>query len=85
MQEAKSVHRGRIAPTSKARRISDWETKTGARDRREARPYKPQEVFQFDQLMDHPTFRIGLVTEVLSGNKIKVLFEAGEKILIHAR
>ncbi len=79
------VRKGRAAAKPKARKVSEWETRVGGRDRREAIPYKPQETFEADQLMDHPKFGMGLILAPLAGDKVKVLFESGEKILIQNR
>ncbi|MFH1530597.1 MAG: hypothetical protein ABIK09_07675 [Pseudomonadota bacterium] len=79
------VVKGRSTPKPRKAKTSEWETRVGGRDRREALPYKPQGTFKVDQIMDHRSFGIGLVVATLAGDKIKVLFETGDKILIHAR
>jgi len=80
-----SVPKGRAPAKPRKAKISEWETRVGGRDRREARPYKPQETFKVDEIMDHRKFGIGLVIATLAGDKIKVLFETGDKILVHSR
>jgi len=41
--------------------------------------------FALGDLIDHPTFGKGVVEETIDVNKIKTVFEGGEKILIHTR
>ena len=45
-------------------------------------PYSMDEVFQKNQLIDHPTFGLGLVTSVTLPNKIEVAFKEGSKVLV---
>lgn len=79
------VRQGRAAKKPKARKVSEWETRVGGLDRRKALSYRPAETFEAEQLMDHPSFGLGLVVAILTGSKIKVLFESGDKILVHGR
>lgn len=55
------------------------------RDPAKARRYAVSERFTPTELLDHPTFGIGVVTGVKDGNKIEVVFPDGSKTLIHAR
>lgn len=50
-----------------------------------ARPYEMSEEFSEGNLIDHATFGVGVVEEIVNHNKIKVIFESGAKILIHKR
>ena len=50
-----------------------------------ADPYAVSSKFGADDLIDHPTFGLGIVKEARSGNKIEVLFEEGPKLLVHNR
>jgi len=50
-----------------------------------ARPYEMREEFSEGNLIDHATFGMGVVEEIVNHNKIKVIFESGAKILIHKR
>lgn len=79
------VRKGRAAAKPTKHKTSEWEDRVGGLDRRNAIPYKPRETFAADQLMDHPKFGIGLVLRTLDDAKVKVLFESGEKVLVHAR
>ena len=48
-------------------------------------PYSMTGEFSEGNLIDHPTFGLGVVEEIVDQNKIKVTFEEGAKILIHKR
>lgn len=50
-----------------------------------ARSYEMSEEFFEGNMIDHATFGVGVVEEVVNYNKIKVIFESGAKILIHNR
>ncbi len=38
--------------------------------------------FREDELIDHPTFGIGIVLSIIQINKIEILFKAGHKLLV---
>lgn len=48
-------------------------------------PYTFSGHFKVSDLIDHTTFGLGVVTHLLAGDKIQVLFKDGEKILIARR
>lgn len=48
-------------------------------------PYEMTGEFSEGNLLDHGTFGKGVVEEIVDHNKIKVIFEAGAKVLIHKR
>jgi hypothetical protein len=47
--------------------------------------YTPKTVFSLDQVMEHPTFGVGYVTEVTEGGMVEVVFRPGATVLVHAR
>lgn len=47
--------------------------------------YTPRTTFAIDQVMEHPTFGVGYVTEVKDGGKVEVVFRSDTKVLVHAR
>jgi hypothetical protein len=49
----------------------------------QSRAYKTSERFQTDEIVDHPTFGIGLVVRLRDSNKIDVGFSDGVKTLTH--
>jgi hypothetical protein len=52
---------------------------------REKIPYTFSGDFKVNDLIDHATFGLGVVTHLLAGDKIQVVFKDGEKILIARR
>ena len=55
------------------------------RDPAKAKRYSVSERFAPSELVDHPTFGLGVVTGVKDVNKIEVVFPDGSKTLIHSR
>lgn len=56
----------------------DAQTKTKS----SAKPYKMTSNYSMDDVIEHPSFGRGVVLEVVGADKIKVIFEASEKLLI---
>lgn len=50
-----------------------------------ARRYRPVESFTAGDVLDHPSFKLGIVTRLLSDGKIEVAFGDGLKTLVHGR
>lgn len=50
-----------------------------------AKPYAMNATFAMGDVIDHSTFGKGVVEELISDNKLKVIFESNQKILIHNR
>lgn len=48
-------------------------------------PYTFSGNFKENDLIDHTTFGLGVVTHLLPGDKIQVIFKEGEKILVARR
>ena len=38
--------------------------------------------FEKDEIIDHPVFGMGIVLSVMQADKINILFEEGQKVLI---
>jgi hypothetical protein len=64
--------------------VTSWEALLAKKDLSLARRYSAKERFEMDDVLDHPTFGIGLVQEV-RGDKMKVAFKADTKTLVHGR
>ena len=64
--------------------ITSWEALLAAKDVSRARRYSTKERFASDEVLDHPTFGLGLVQEV-RGDKISVAFKADVKTLVHGK
>ncbi len=75
----------RGAAAAAARASSSWDKAIDGKDLAGAKRYKPSVTFELDDVVDHPTFRFGVVTRILSDGKVEVTFESGAKTLVHAR
>jgi hypothetical protein len=64
--------------------VTSWEALLQSKDISRARRYTAKERFAADDVVDHPTFGIGLVQEV-RGDKIQVAFKADVKTLVHGK
>ncbi len=64
--------------------VTSWEALMGSKDISRARRYSSKERFAGGDVVDHPTFGIGLVQEV-RGDKIAVAFKADVKTLVHGK
>ena len=49
------------------------------------KPYSTSEKYQAGDVLNHPSFGMGVATAVKDGSKIEVLFETGPKLLVHGR
>ncbi len=76
---------GGAAAKSSTPKASDFDRAMQGKDLSRAHRYKPAETFTVGDVLDHPSFRFGIVTRLLSDSKIEVLFESGPKTLVHAR
>ena len=52
---------------------------------RPVRPYRASDSYAPADRIEHPSFGIGVVERLTGPGKIQVFFEAGQKVLIHAR
>lgn len=64
--------------------VSSFEEQLRGKDLTRARKYSPKETFAVDDVIDHPTFGLGLV-RVVRQDKVEVAFKAQERTLIHGR
>jgi hypothetical protein len=55
-----------------------------ARGATTARAYSPRATFQVDELINHPTFGLGIVRAVRE-DKVDVAFKTAERTLVHGR
>lgn len=62
-----------------------WEEKVAKLSAKVPRPYAVNERFDATDLLEHPTFGLGVVESVRGDGKIVVLFRDGEKTLIHGK
>jgi hypothetical protein len=50
-----------------------------------AKSYSSKDRYLPGDVMEHPSFGIGVATAVKNGTKVEVLFEAGSKVLVHGQ
>ena len=50
-----------------------------------ARRYSPKTGYAAGDVVDHPSFGLGLVTAVREGSKIEVTFRSAVKVLVHGQ
>lgn len=90
-QTCKAVHKYKDPEAKKTKRVStkkpavsneqkwkDAQSKTSS----SAKPYKMASNYSIDDIIEHTSFGRGVVLEVIENNKIKVIFETSEKVLI---
>ncbi|ORJ52636.1 hypothetical protein [Geothermobacter hydrogeniphilus] len=58
-----------------------WQQEVAVLDPGKAVVYAMDAVLGKGQLVSHPTFGLGLVTEIIVPNKAQILFESGRKLL----
>ena len=61
-----------------------WDDQFKGKDLTRAKKYSPRETFAVDDVVDHPTFGLGLVRAV-RGDKIEVGFKQEDKVLVHGK
>ena len=54
-------------------------------DGADSKSYSPKDKYQPGDVLNHPSFGVGVATAVKDGTKIEVLFEGGSKLLVHGR
>lgn len=71
--------------TPKAAAVTvSWDDQFKGKDLTRAKKYSPRETFVVDEVVDHPTFGLGLVRAV-RGDKIEVGFKQEDKVLVHGK
>jgi hypothetical protein len=64
--------------------VISFEQQLAGKDIANAPKYSPKDAYQVDQVIQHPTFGLGLVTAV-RGDKVDIAFKSETKTLVHAR
>jgi len=62
-----------------------WEEALEGKDMSQPKTYAMDAVFTEDDILEHPTFGVGLITEVRAEGKMEVLFKDGPKLLVYDR
>jgi hypothetical protein len=75
-------------PTSSKKRAAKakptWEQVT-AKAKKDPRLYMVADRYSENELISHPIFGIGFVSEVMGDNKIEITFQAERRVLVHNR
>ena len=66
-------------------RASDYQKLLTGKDVSLAKRYSQTERYLLNDVVDHPTFGVGVTTTIKDGDKIEIVFESGMKTLIHGR
>ena len=84
-------HHGAAEPPPKTRRTAKavaaiareaaFERLLAVTSGRKSRPYSLSGAFKPNDVIEHPTFGLGVVTHLLDGNKIQVAFKSADKLL----
>lgn len=61
-----------------------WDDQFKGKDLSKAKKYSPRETFVVDDVVDHPTFGLGLVRAV-RGDKVEIAFKQADKTLVHGK
>ena len=67
------------------RRSSQYQKLLGGKDVSLAKRYSPADHYAPGDVVNHPSFGLGVTTAIKDGAKIEVLFESGMKMLVHGR
>jgi hypothetical protein len=85
---SRSSSSSRAASASRAEKpekvVISFEQQLAGKDIANAPKYSPKDTYQVDQVIQHPTFGLGLVTAV-RGDKADIAFKSETKTLVHAR
>ncbi len=69
---------------SHERVVISFEQQLAGKDISHAPKYSPKDAYGVDQVIDHPTFGLGIVAAVRE-DKVDVVFKAAQKTLVHRR
>jgi hypothetical protein len=76
---------GSVVPPVRKPRASRHQTLLKGKDMATARRYSPQESYALGDVVEHPTFGIGVTIALRDGTKVEVLFDGGPKVLVQGR
>lgn len=82
-KRASSSSSSSAAPKASRAAVS-WEDKFKGKDLGRARKYSIRDTYAVDDVIDHPTFGLGLVVAVRQ-DKVDVSFKQEEKVLVHGK
>jgi len=64
--------------------VISFEQQLAGKDIAHAPKYSPKDSYRVDQVIDHPTFGLGIIAAVRE-DKVDVVFKAAQKTLVHGR
>lgn len=70
---------------SKTKEQRKWSRVMSKVEGEEPQDYKMSEQYEQNDVIDHSKFGLGVVSEVIDLTKVSVVFEEGEKTLVHNR
>jgi hypothetical protein len=73
-----------VKPGKKVKAKPTWE-QVMAKSKKQPRPYALGDYFKEMEILAHPKFGVGYVTENIGSDKIEVTFQADKRVLIHNR
>lgn len=76
--------RSEIARKLEKPTVTTWDALMREKDLTRARRYSSRERFAVDDLIEHPSFGVGLVQSI-RGDKIDVAFKVDVKVLVHGK
>jgi hypothetical protein len=71
--------------TTRKPRATKYEISLAGKNVAQAKPYSPKETYAAGDVLDHPTFGVGVTSAVKDPTKIEVIFEGGVKLLAQGR
>ena len=66
-------------------RASQYEQQMAGKNVAQAKPYSPKDTYVAGDVLQHPTFGIGVASVVKDPTKVEVIFEGGVKLLAQGR
>jgi hypothetical protein len=66
-------------------RVSKYEASLAGKNVASAKPYSPKDTYAAGDVLNHPTFGVGVTSAVKDPTKIEVIFEGGVKLLAQGR
>ena len=71
--------------TTRKPRATKYEISLAGKNVAQAKPYSPKGTYAAGDVLDHPTFGVGVTSAVKDPTKIEVIFEGGVKLLAQGR
>ncbi|MCL7487891.1 MAG: hypothetical protein M8357_06935 [Desulfobulbaceae bacterium] len=81
----KTTRAATIASAKSAKIEAQYDDLLTGRDPSKALVYSMTDIFKEDDLLNHPVFGLGIITETVMPNKIEVLFREGSRLLVCGR